>query len=104
VEDDGNVPQGTQVLLCFDLSDKVWGKVLKGFQSCSGEDIRKCPFGIYNPLTEAITLCYDEALWGFRRPIRDIERVRLIILPSRTSCVKTSIIGANHKSSGDQTR
>lgn len=39
------------------------------------EMLRGCPFAGYNVILESIVEFYDDALWKFRKPVRDIEKV-----------------------------
>jgi hypothetical protein len=35
----------------------------------------ECPFAIYDLILNAVTTYFDHALWGFRKPVRNIEKV-----------------------------
>lgn len=74
---DGTAPTATQVLLCFDLTDIMTARISRGFLDLDshGESLVDGPWEVFNVLAKAITMHYDEALWGFRVPIRSIEKV-----------------------------
>lgn len=68
---------GTQILLCFDDSArKIKETMMKYLQASSKESIGKCSFAILDTLVKAIVFNYDRALWGFREPVRIIEKVK----------------------------
>jgi hypothetical protein len=66
----------TQVLLCFDVSKEMKQHILAGFQASTTESIERCPFAVYDALAGILISYYDKALWAFRIPIREIEKVR----------------------------
>lgn len=67
-----------QILLCFDLSDKVKSAIILHFTAKREADWAKCPYGVYSMLTKLIVTFFDAALWSYREPIRMIEKVRWI--------------------------
>ena len=66
----------TQILFCFDVSSKMKKFILDGFQASATDSIKGCPFAVYDTLMETVITYYDQALWAFRKPIRDYEKVR----------------------------
>lgn len=71
----GDGVSDTQILLCFDLTYVMRAHILKSFLDSDAENLKRDPFEVYAILVDAITERYDEALWGFRIPVRDIEKV-----------------------------
>ena len=65
----------SQILLCFDLSEEITDAVITSIKASNPTHIFKCPFAIYDILLSPISKIYDESLWEFRIPIRDIEKV-----------------------------
>ncbi|KAL4961963.1 uncharacterized protein BDV14DRAFT_203277 [Aspergillus stella-maris] len=61
-----------QVILCF---DDAHGKRIERAISKASADIN-CPYSIISRLAESVTLIFDDALWSFRTPIRQIEKDR----------------------------
>jgi hypothetical protein len=71
----------TQVVLCFDLSDQMKRLVSDNFQTSNPESIGRCPFAVYETIIETVMMYYDKALWEFREPVRNIEKVRRTTSP-----------------------
>ncbi|KAL4990927.1 hypothetical protein BDW68DRAFT_23322 [Aspergillus falconensis] len=71
VKRDGS-PEPAQVILCF---DDAHGKRIERAISKASADI-SCPYSIISRLAESVTLIFDDALWSFRTPIRQIEKNR----------------------------
>lgn len=67
--------QPTQYLLCFDLSPKMKRSIVEAFQTSNHSAWRRCPLGVYSVIVPVIARFFDDALWEFRVPIRDIEKV-----------------------------
>jgi hypothetical protein len=69
----------TQILLCFDdaRGERIEDAVQGCFQDPANKDLEKSPYAILDRLVEAVGRIYDEALWGYRTPIRQIEKVRV---------------------------
>ena len=65
----------SQVLLCFDFVDKMKSQTINMFGASNGEKIATVPFGVHDVLLEILTKQYDTALWGFRTPVRNYEKV-----------------------------
>jgi hypothetical protein len=65
----------SQILLCFDLSEEITDMVMTNIKASNPTVVLKCPFAIYDILLSPISRIYDESLWEFRIPIRDIEKV-----------------------------
>jgi hypothetical protein len=66
---------GTYVLLCFDVSQRVQTTISNGLRATQGADLCSDPFTLQSELMEIIVTLYDEALWTFRKPVRNIEKV-----------------------------
>lgn len=64
-----------QIVLCFDLSPEMASWVSERFTE-SPVDWLHCPVGVYSVLAGAVVSRFDTALWGFRAPVRRIEKVR----------------------------
>ncbi len=69
---------GVHVLLCFDVSQRIQGAISTGFRATQGADLRNSPFSLQIELAEIVVAQYDKALWTFRKPIRNIEKVRFV--------------------------
>ncbi|PHH92863.1 hypothetical protein CDD83_4285 [Cordyceps sp. RAO-2017] len=80
------------VLLCFDLSAKMRGLVTAAFQESNPASWRDCPFGCYAVLAGVIAKCFDDALWGFREPVRNIEKSRI----SKAQCLNFDGMGVRY--------
>lgn len=75
------------VLLCFDLSDEK-GKVETSTMEHIAEALKQrennanrlqhSPFGIYVLMMEPLLSFFDQSLWGFRDPVRQVEKVSRI--------------------------
>ncbi|KAL6239644.1 hypothetical protein BDW75DRAFT_236249 [Aspergillus navahoensis] len=65
-------PEPAQVILCF---DDAHGKRIERAISKASADISS-PYSIISRLAESVTLIFDDALWSFRTPIRQIEKNR----------------------------
>lgn len=64
-------------LVCFDDSSKIEDEIIEAFQHYTVDHIRSEPFAVvHDALLRVITEKYDNALWHFRSPIRDIEKQR----------------------------
>ncbi|KAL3436352.1 hypothetical protein BDV09DRAFT_194016 [Aspergillus tetrazonus] len=61
-----------QVILCF---DDAHGKRIERAIRKASADI-SCPYSIISRFAESVTLIFDDALWSFRTPIRQIEKNR----------------------------
>lgn len=71
-----NGKKTTQIILCFD--DAHGKRVEDAIQEAVGLDSYPeldCPYGIIRRIVEAVTRIYDDALWTFRAPVRQIEKV-----------------------------
>lgn len=68
----------TQILLCFDNAQGKWMEdaIKEVDMGVTGHSTAGCPHGHLPQVVEAIARVYDNALWGFRVPIRNIEKVR----------------------------
>ena len=64
----------TQVLFCL-VSPGMKKLVADGITESNPTSLCKCPFAIYDVLINAVVISFDKALWGFRKPVRDIEKV-----------------------------
>jgi hypothetical protein len=62
------------VLVCFDDCSKIKGKILEALQPYLGK-LKDSPFAIYDALLSIVIWQYDTALWLFRKPVRDFEKV-----------------------------
>jgi hypothetical protein len=67
--------QDTKVLLCFDLSNELKRSILRRFRQTEVNSVGIGPFALYDILLEPVIAWYNDALWGFRGPIRKIEKV-----------------------------
>lgn len=63
------------MLLCFGISQEMQNDITKALKASHPEVWRQCPLGVYSILVPVITRYFDDALWEFRTPIRDIEKV-----------------------------
>ncbi|KAL3452218.1 hypothetical protein BJX65DRAFT_208602 [Aspergillus insuetus] len=61
-----------QIILCFDDAN---GRRVERAINKTLADIA-CPYSLISRLAESITLVFDDALWSFRTPIRQIEKNR----------------------------
>ncbi|CRG87384.1 Unhealthy ribosome biogenesis protein 2 homolog [Talaromyces islandicus] len=67
----------TQILLCFDLTrDVMEPLVRKNFLEANGPSLMSGPWETYTVLAKAMTQHFDDSLWKFRDPIRNIEKTR----------------------------
>ena len=69
-------PIYTQILLCFDLNAQMRDASIEYFQRSNNESIANDPFGVHATFLEPLVLEYDDALWGFRTPVRNYEKVQ----------------------------
>lgn len=65
-----------QIILCFDDAN---GRRVERAINKTLADIA-CPYSLIGRLAESITLVFDDALWSFRTPIRQIEKVLLPLI------------------------
>lgn len=65
----------TQVLLCFDLSDKIWEVVSTALKQIDLVSTKQDPFALHKVLAECVVSEFDRALWTFQPIIRDTEKV-----------------------------
>lgn len=69
------------VVVCFDdfhngvTNSNLKDRILDGLRSYPQDYIKAHPFGVYDAFMKVIIWEYDRALWLFRKPIRDIEKV-----------------------------
>ena len=72
----GSTGEPTQLLLCFDLSPEMKNSIANAFRESDPSAWRHCPFGVYSVMVPMISRWFNDALWQFRLPIRNIEKVR----------------------------
>jgi hypothetical protein len=77
IPENEDVP-ATQILLCFDLSSNMQDLIIKGIKEREPDCYGNCPFAIYDTLMKTVVSYFDQALWGFRIPVRHIENVSLV--------------------------
>ncbi|KAL2862644.1 uncharacterized protein BJX67DRAFT_293036 [Aspergillus lucknowensis] len=68
----GDGAEPAQIILCF---DDAHGKRIERAISKASTDL-SCPYSLISRLAESVTLIFDDALWSFRTPIRQIEKNR----------------------------
>jgi hypothetical protein len=66
-----------EIVLCFDNANGEWieDAIKKLDLQPSGERQLEYPSRVFPRILEAVSQVYDRALWGFRVPIRNIEKV-----------------------------
>ncbi|KAL9075087.1 MAG: hypothetical protein Q9157_004128 [Trypethelium eluteriae] len=67
----------SQILLCFDFAEDVQCQTIQAFEATDADQIAPGPFGVYEVFLELLTRRYDDAVWGFRSPMRAYENRRL---------------------------
>ncbi len=50
-------------------------RIVDGLGGANLDRISRCPYSVYSSLIDEVVLCFDEALWGYREPVRHIEKV-----------------------------
>ncbi|TLS21754.1 uncharacterized protein PpBr36_09445 [Pyricularia pennisetigena] len=79
-----NIGQGNdaakicQQLLCFDLSNEIRERIQIAFENSDVSNWIGCPHGFYAVLFSVIAQYFDQALWGFRKPLRELEKEELV--------------------------
>lgn len=65
------------VLVCYDDSNdiKFRAKIVEWLTNYPLDNIMQNPLAIHDAVLRAIVVSYDEALWLFRVPVREIEKV-----------------------------
>lgn len=63
------------VVVCYDDCEKLEGKISDALKNYSPADIKDNPLAIYDAFLQVVIWEYDSALWGFREPVRNIEKV-----------------------------
>ncbi|KAK7225436.1 hypothetical protein V2G26_013439 [Clonostachys chloroleuca] len=64
------------VVVCYDDCEKLEGKISDALKNYSPADIKDNPLAIYDAFLQVVIWEYDSALWGFREPVRNIEKAR----------------------------
>jgi hypothetical protein len=75
-----HVESETRLLLCFDLkkearTDALIEFVKSRFSTPGAGSLAIGPFSFFETIAETVTELYDTALWTFRLPVRNIEKV-----------------------------
>ncbi|KAI1451938.1 hypothetical protein F4805DRAFT_60031 [Annulohypoxylon moriforme] len=73
---DPNTQHTSCVFICFDDSTEIQDEIVKAFENYPIANIKRHHNAAHDALLRAIIWKYDEALWRFRRPIREIEKGR----------------------------
>ncbi|KAI9167885.1 Mg2+ transporter protein, CorA-like/Zinc transport protein ZntB [Paramyrothecium foliicola] len=64
------------IMVCYDDCSKIRDEILDAFKSYPRANIKENAFSVYDALLQAIVMQYDQALWLFRTPVRNIEKNR----------------------------
>jgi len=73
-----SIEGGAQILLCFDDAQGEWMEkaVAEDPPRPAAHELAGCPHVLLPRIVEAVARVYDKALWGFRDPIRQVEKAR----------------------------
>ncbi|CAH0050896.1 unnamed protein product [Clonostachys solani] len=64
------------VVVCYDDCHELEDKISDALKKYSPADIKDNPLAIYDAFLQVVIWEYDSALWGFREPVRNIEKAR----------------------------
>jgi hypothetical protein len=65
----------THVYLCFDVPDQYKRAIADRCRAAGDELLYGCPFTGYGLIMQSVIDFYNDSLWKFRAPVREIEKV-----------------------------
>jgi hypothetical protein len=67
----------SSIVVCFDDCNKIKEAITKGFQALPVDHLVANPLAVEDVVMKVIASEYDKALWRFRKPVREIEKVTI---------------------------
>ncbi|KAH7322613.1 hypothetical protein B0I35DRAFT_184974 [Stachybotrys elegans] len=64
------------ILVCYDHCSEIQDKIIGAFNNYPQQQITTTPFAVCDAILRGVIKQYDDALWRFQKPVRDIEKGR----------------------------